>query len=232
MYRKTVIALTSVLAVSLPAAAAGDPLMIFDTANALVGPNLSDGPGSSDITLILRLQSSGGIHVDEGDVVSYLVDTAPAEGWTQIAFDESGWEAGVSGVGYGDGDDNTDVGSGKFVIITRYTFDIPGAASISSLELLADYDDQYAAWLNGTLIAVSPGVASMVSADAEPAHNITEGGSDNNGATELAAGSPNEARWSDASIDTNGISFVYGGSAAAVEARGKLTTAWAALKTR
>lgn len=86
------------LAVSLPAAAAVDPLMIFDTGNVLVGANFNDGLGSSNITLILRLQSSGGIHVDEGDVVSYLVDTAPADGWTQIAFDESGWEAGVSGV--------------------------------------------------------------------------------------------------------------------------------------
>ncbi len=224
--------LALILGLALPAVAGVDPLMIFDTGNVLVGANFNDGPGSSDISLLLRLQSASGIHADEGDTVTYLVDTAPDAGWTQVTFDDSSWEVGVAGVGFGDGDDNTDVGSGKLVILTRYTFDIAGAATLSTMELLADYDDQYAAWLNGTLVAVSPGVSTMVSADAEPAHDITAAGSDNHGATELAAGSPNEARWSDSSIDTTAIAVIYGGSSAAVEAGGKLATTWSALKSR
>lgn len=33
--------------------------------------------------------------------------TAPPEGWTEPGFDDSAWEQGPTGIGYGDGDDNT-----------------------------------------------------------------------------------------------------------------------------
>ena len=231
MVRKSVASLVLALAVSMTASAGVKGLEIYDTGNVLVGANFNDGPGSSDMTLIMRLQSSAGIYADEGHAVQYVVDTEPAPGWTEINYDDSGWETGTSGVGFADGDDNVDVGSGKLGIFTRYMVDIPGAGSITNLELLADYDDQAAAWLNGNLIFVSAGVADLVSASAEPAWDITAGGAPNHGSTEMAAGSPNEARWSDGSIETTDISFSYGG-VVSVEARGKLTTAWATLKTR
>ncbi len=183
------------------------------------------------MTLIMRLQSSAGIYVDEGDAVTYDVDSDPGAGRTQVNYDDSGWETGNSGIGFADGDDNVDVGSGKLRIITRHLFDISGAAGITNLELLADYDDQYAAWLNGVLIAVSAGVADLVSAGVEPAWDITAGDAPNHGSTEMAAGSPNEARWGDGSIETTNITFEYGG-AVSVEARGKLATAWASMKAR
>ncbi len=231
MYRKAIVSLVLVLAVSATASAGVQALKIYDTGNVLVGSNFNDGPGSSDMTLIMRLQSSAGIYVDEGDPVTYDVDSDPAAGWTQVNYDDSGWETGNSGVGFADGDDNVDVGSGKLRIITRYTFDIPGAGSLTNLELLADYDDQYAAWLNGVLIAVSAGVADLVSPGVEPPWELTAGDAPNHGSTEMAAGSPNEARWSDGSIETTNISFEYGG-VVPVEARGKLATAWASIKAR
>jgi hypothetical protein len=231
MYRKGIASLVLALAVSVTASADVGPLKIYDTGNVLVGANFNDDPGSSDMTLIMRLQSTGGIHADEGDDVQYIVDEQPAGGWTQIDYDDSGWESGTSGVGFSDGDDNTDVGSGKLFIVTRYMVNISGASSIQNLELLADYDDQAAAWLNGHLVFVSDGVADLVSAAVEPAWDITMDGSPNHGASELAAGSPNEARWSTGNVETTAIAFEYGG-AVNVEARGKLTTAWASLKTR
>ena len=231
MYRRAVISLGMAVAVSLTASAGVKGLEIYDTGNVLVGANFNDGPGSSDMTLIMRLQSSAGIYADEGDAVTYIVDEQPASGWTKVNYDDSGWETGNSGVGFADGDDNVDVGSGKLFIVTRYVVNIPGAGTITNLELLADYDDQMAAWLNGELIVASAGVADMVTAGSEPAWDITSGGAPNHGSSEMAAGSPNEARWSDGGIETTNITFSYGGSVA-VEARGKLTTAWAALKTR
>ncbi|MAF11882.1 hypothetical protein CMK11_15660 [Candidatus Poribacteria bacterium] len=231
MYRKTVISLVLGLAVSLTAAAGVQGLQIYDTGNVLVGANFNDGPGSSDMTLIMRLQSSAGIYADEGHAVTYIVDEQPSPGWTKVDYDDSSWEAGTSGVGFADGDDNVDVGSGKLFIVTRYMVDIAGAGTITNLELLADYDDQMAAWLNGELIVASAGVADLVTAGSEPAWDITSAGAPNHGSSEMAAGSPNEARWADGGIETTNITFSYGGSVA-VEARGKLTTAWAALKTR
>jgi len=229
MYRKVIVSLGLALVVSATASAGVQTLKIYDSGNVLVGSNFNDGPGSSDMTLIMRLQSSAGIYVDEGDAVTYDVDSDPGAGWTEVNYDDSGWETGNSGVGFADSDDNVDVGSGKLRIITRHTFDISGAGTITNLELLADYDDQYAAWLNGVLIAVSAGVADLVSANAEPAWDITAGGSPNHGSTEMAAGSPNEARWADGSIEVTDLAFEYGG-AVGVEARGKLATAWGAMK--
>jgi hypothetical protein len=232
MLRKGIMVLVLALAVSVTASAGVKGLQIYDTGNVLVGGNFNDGPGSSDMTLIMRLQSSAGIYADEGHAVKYVVDTDPGPGWTQIDFDDSSWETGTSGVGFADGDDNVDVGSGKVGIFTRYMVDIPGAGSITNLELLVDYDDGYAAWLNGELIAISVGVLDLMTPGTEPPWDLSiDPAGVNHGSSELAAGSPNEARWSTGNIETTDIVFTYGG-AVSVEARGKLTTVWASLKTR
>ena len=53
----------------------------------------------------------------------------------------------------------------------------------------------------------------------------------NHGATEMAAGEPNEARWTQGSIQRTTVKFRYAGSSSfAVDSRNKLTTTWGNVK--
>ncbi len=197
--------------------------------NVLVGANYNDDPGSSDMTLIVRLSGDGEVYVDEGHDVKYVTNQDGIEaitGWTQPNFNDSGWIDGISGVGFSDGDDNTVTPAGLFTIWTRYHFDAPNADSISELELLVDYDDQAIVWLNGVVIFRPPNAPD----GDPPAWNATEAGTKaNNSATELAAGTPNPARWSDAGVDKVIVDFAYAGSTA-VEPNSKLAITWGGLK--
>ena len=49
-----------------------------------------------------------GLILTAGDVVSFFRGTeAPGEGWNGLGFDDSDWESGPLGIGYGDFDDET-----------------------------------------------------------------------------------------------------------------------------
>jgi hypothetical protein len=209
-----------------------DTAPLYSQDNVLVGANYNDGSGSSDMTLIMRLTGDDEIYVDEGDEVKYIHDPDNAdveEGWIEIEFDDSAWEDGISGVGFSDGDDNTTVLGGRISIWTRYYFDAPNADKIKDLILLADYDDQYIAWLNGVQIAASTGAPR----GDPPAWNATQGGCTNRGSAEMAAGQPNEARWRSGSIEKTMVDFEFAGSSAiAVEAGSKLAVTWGDLKKR
>ena len=201
---------------------------IYGSGNVLAGANFNDGPSSSDMTLIVRLDGDGDIYVNEGHAVKYITDpdNEGVEGWTAISFNDSAWTDGVSGVGFSDGDDNTVTPSGLMSIWTRYYFDAPNAGSISALTLLVDYDDASMVWLNGVLIYAS---ANAPEGD-PPAWDAAAGGlSDNVSACELAAGTPNDARWSEADIETVEVDFRYDGTTA-VAADGKLAITWGSLK--
>jgi len=202
---------------------------LYLTGNVLAGANFNDGPGSSDMTLIMRLTGDGEIYVDEGSPVKYIHDPDNAnvgDGWIQTDFDDSGWADGVSGVGFADGDDNTETPEGLMSIWTRYYFDAPNAGTINDLILLADFDDGYIAWLNGVEIGFSGAPAGD-----PPAWNATEDGtSGGSGASELPAGQPNEARWSHGDIVENTIAFQFLEGPTAVSPRSKLATTWGNLK--
>ncbi|MDC0303631.1 CotH kinase family protein [Flavobacteriales bacterium] len=83
---------------------------------------------------------------------SYVVPTSPvAAAWAEPTFDDSSWETGIGGFGYGDGDDNTvAVGASVFV---RKTFNISNVSDIQQIFVHVDFDDGYVAYLNGTEIA-------------------------------------------------------------------------------
>jgi hypothetical protein len=204
---------------------------LYATGNILAGANFNDGPGSSDMTLIMRLMGDGVIYVDEGSPVKYIYDpdnASTGSGWIQPDFDDSGWADGISGVGFSDGDDNTETPSGLMSIWTRYYFDAPNAATVNDLILLSDFDDSYIAWLNGVIIAYDGGAP----AGDPPAWNSSEGGvSGGSGASELPAGQPNEARWSDSSIHETAVMFEFmGESPAGVRPENKLPITWGHIK--
>jgi len=72
--------------------------------------------------------------------------------WNQPGFNDTSWDEGNGGFGYGDGDDNTIV-SPTISLYLRKEFTLTNTATIAALTLYADYDDAFVAYLNGEEIA-------------------------------------------------------------------------------
>ena len=80
----------------------------------------------------------------------------PTTEWTLVDFDDTDWEVGPTGIGYGDGDDLTvldDMQNGYLSVYMRHSFDLADASVIQAMTFRADYDDGYVAYLNGQEIA-------------------------------------------------------------------------------
>ncbi|MCF8361952.1 MAG: CotH kinase family protein [Prolixibacteraceae bacterium] len=103
-------------------------------------------------------RSSGPFHlktiISEGDSWQYYVPSggAPDEGWREPGFDAIGWQDGVSGFGYADGDDNTVINPLQLIYI-RKAFEVEKPDLIQKMILHVDYDDAFAAFINGKLVA-------------------------------------------------------------------------------
>ncbi|MEM7232145.1 MAG: CotH kinase family protein, partial [Planctomycetota bacterium] len=111
-------------------------------------------------------QLTSGVEAGEGKLVSrgsmarFFRGLAEPSGgtleWTTLDFDDSNWEEGPSGFGYGDGDDATllaDMEDAYTSVYVRHEFDVSDPAAIQRLELLVDYDDGFIAYLNGVELA-------------------------------------------------------------------------------
>ncbi|MDX9753520.1 MAG: CotH kinase family protein [bacterium] len=76
--------------------------------------------------------------------------------WTQIQYDDSAWETGRGGFGYGDGDDQTvlnDMEDQYTTVFLRRSFDVPPDTEVASLSLSVLVDDGFVAYLNGQEVA-------------------------------------------------------------------------------
>jgi len=92
--------------------------------------------------------------IQTGDICKYFIPTSNiGSNWITTGFDDSGWISAESGVGFGDGDDNTVISSGITTVYIRYSFNVVNTDQILSLLLDADYDDGFIAYLNGTEVA-------------------------------------------------------------------------------
>lgn len=78
-------------------------------------------------------------------------DQVPTD-WRETDFDDSQWEEGIGGIGFGDGDDGTVVPITQSVMM-RKTFIIQDSASVIDAILMMDFDDGFTAYLNGVEIA-------------------------------------------------------------------------------
>jgi len=84
-----------------------------------------------------------------GDKWKYLPGAyEPPSNWNMINFSSSNWSEGMSGFGYGDGDDNTVLNQTISVYIRR-SFTIENVDEISIMLFHLDYDDGYVAYING-----------------------------------------------------------------------------------
>ncbi len=133
--------------------------------NVLAAAAINDSAGSSDLTLIIQITVGNDIVLDEEHVCKVIVpeenipDDANPAGWTDPRFDDADWEDGEYGIGYGDGDDNTDIGDGSHAMVySRAIFKVSGTGGVSSLILGADYDDGTVIWINGVEVARASGM--------------------------------------------------------------------------
>ena len=102
------------------------------------------------------------------DYWSYLVpESEPESTWNELNFDDSDWDIGVGGFGYGDGDDGT-ITDQAISVYFRTNFEVEDLSKLSSAVISADYDDGFIAYLNGVEIGRSynlPEVGSFVPFD-------------------------------------------------------------------
>jgi uncharacterized repeat protein (TIGR02543 family) len=93
------------------------------------------------------------IVINKGDEWKYFIGTKdPPEDWRFPDFDDSVWDSGPSGFGFGDDDDETVI-QGATAFYIRKKFNIEDVANITDCILQIDYDDAFVAYLNGTEIA-------------------------------------------------------------------------------
>ncbi len=110
------------------------------------------------------------------DTWKYIVPSSEVDStWNQVSFNDGSWLSGAGGFGYGDGDDNTVIGSPATSVFIRKTFNIIDTSTIANAILNIDYDDGFIVYLNGVEIArENVGVTGSPSSFDEFAYNEHE----------------------------------------------------------
>lgn len=108
------------------------------------------------------LPGTGTAMAGTGDTWKFFRGSSqPPLSWADPGFDDTGWESGLSGIGYGDDDDATVLddmrrdgeNDGYLSLFVRKAFMVADPAAIENLVLTGRYDDGFVAYLNGTEIA-------------------------------------------------------------------------------
>ena len=104
--------------------------------------------------------SAGNNLIAPGDAWKFFKGTEPPgnppDAWKDIDFDDSNWQAGAGGFGYGDNDDATILNDmqGNYVsVYIRKEFSASSLPADEVVKLQIDYDDGFIAYLNGREIA-------------------------------------------------------------------------------
>ncbi len=98
--------------------------------------------------------------VDHYETIIYEFDiwryrsalSEPPGNWMLPGFDDSSWQQGPGGFGYGDDDDNVNLSPTNGVYM-RIEFDLVDMAAVQDMILDIDYDDAFVAYLNGVEVA-------------------------------------------------------------------------------
>jgi hypothetical protein len=91
--------------------------------------------------------------ITAGDKWQYLVPSGKSTmDWRIEGFDASNWKTGASGFGFGDNDDQTVLTITNSLYI-RKEFQVANVETIQKLILHVDFDDAFAAFINGKLVA-------------------------------------------------------------------------------
>jgi hypothetical protein len=83
--------------------------------------------------------------------------SSPVTAWRQVSFNDSAWLLGAAPFHYGEGLTGgtllSDMRGNYTCIFLRTRFVVTNVSEVDRLELLADYDDGFVAWINGTEVA-------------------------------------------------------------------------------
>lgn len=114
--------------------------------------------------------------IDKGDEWRYILPVSDVDtSWTNLIYDDSEWNSGVSGFGYGDADDATIIDDSSISVFIRKKFILTDVSAISRLILSIDYDDGFVAYINGHEIArVNLGVTGQITPYNLPATSARE----------------------------------------------------------
>ncbi|MCP4412719.1 MAG: hypothetical protein GY808_09170, partial [Gammaproteobacteria bacterium] len=89
------------------------------------------------------------------DSWSYFIGKSePPVDWNKLSFVDSSWDIGPGGIGYGDGDDATEIET-TISLYMRNKFSIVDTTIVSDVIFNIDFDDAFVAYLNGVEIARS-----------------------------------------------------------------------------
>ncbi|KAA3597958.1 MAG: T9SS C-terminal target domain-containing protein [Calditrichaeota bacterium] len=109
--------------------------------------------------------------INEGDNCKYFVgNSEPPVTWKEINFNDNSWLNGQTGVGYGDGDDNTVIPQVTSVYL-RQEFTVTDLQNITFALFFMDFDDSFIAYLNGVEIA-----RENISGLSPPFNTLSNGG--------------------------------------------------------
>lgn len=151
-----------------------------------VFPSLSVEPGEYLIVRASGKDEKGLLGVwttvvTEGDTLRYNVGNASIpESWRSQGFDDTSWSRGPSGIGYGDGDDGTQI-SATLAVFARRAFEIVDPSRVTGVQLHLDFDDGFVAHVNGVEVGREnmglPGtpVSSIQSAEASHEAQLYQG---------------------------------------------------------
>ncbi|MFT5105844.1 MAG: hypothetical protein ACI9UA_001466 [Pseudoalteromonas tetraodonis] len=155
-------------------------------AGVSISPNTVDIRNGVGTLLVTVGGGAGGAPLTllpEGSSWKYLADGSD-EGmaWRAPGYNDASWDSGPGQLGYGDNDEDTDVGfveTGGDKNATTYfrtTFNVADASAITGLTLNLTYDDGAAIYLNGVEVGKTSNMASDMAFDA-----YTVGGDDSPG---------------------------------------------------
>ena len=129
-----------------------DPAALRSGVNVLAIEVHNTTIDSSDLSFIPQLIASSVI-VDAGEDWKFQRGTVtPPADWVTLDFDDSTWEEGPTSIGYGDGDDATellDMEDNYITVFCRKTFSVENPASLGEMVLSVVVDDGCVAHLNG-----------------------------------------------------------------------------------
>ena len=88
----------------------------------------------------------------EGDLWRYFEGyTFPGKTWNALDFNDQDWLEGPTGIGYGDGDDQTvvDMERKYITLYMRRYFQVDDPNGVVQMRFTVDYDDGFVAFING-----------------------------------------------------------------------------------
>jgi predicted phosphodiesterase len=95
------------------------------------------------------------LHLLASVLLAVLVCPAGALDWTQEAFPDEDWIYDRAEFGFGDGDETTELPQGWTTYYFRYSFPAEPLENAYSMTLEVNYDDAFAAYINGVEVARS-----------------------------------------------------------------------------